>query len=99
MKKQFKFERCSCVIIDYFTHQQQTMINKKQNIKHIAKRNFAISIKNNDNNRFDSRGIERSQSNHKREVTKNIRAFSKNRKHIDTMQKSSKKLILNVYKK
>ena len=63
MKKQFKFERYSCITTNQFTHRQQTIMNKKQNIKSIAKQNFAISVKDNDNDRFDSQNIERNQSN------------------------------------
>ena len=58
IKKQFKFECCNHIITNQFTHRQRTMMNEKQNIKHIVKQNFAISIKNNDKNRFNSRNIE-----------------------------------------
>ena len=96
MKKQLKFERCSCVATYQPTHRQRTMMNKQKNAKNRKK--LATAIKNN-NNRFDSSDIKLSQSNHKSRIIKGIHAFSKNRESIDTMQKSSKKIMSNVYKK
>ena len=80
-KKQFKFERCSCVITDQFTHRQQTMMNEKQNIKYIAKRKIAVLIKN-DDDWFDLSNIRRNRSNQRNKITKkNLRIFEKSRKH------------------
>lgn len=99
MKKQLKFERCNYVITDQRTPRQRLKMNKKQNVKRIAKRDFAISTKDDDNDWFDSRSIERGQSNRKRRITKRIHVPSKNREHIDTMQELSKKKMSDVYKK
>ena len=48
MKKQFKFERCNCVITNQFTHQQQTMMNKQISAKNQKK--LATAVKNDDRN-------------------------------------------------
>ena len=88
MKKQFKFERCNCVITYQFTHRQRTMINEQKNAKNQKK--LATAIKN-DSDRFDSLNIKLSQSGHRNKITKKPYALSKNRENIDTMQKSSKK--------
>ena len=88
MKKQFKFERCNCVITDRFIHRQRTMINEQKNANNQKK--FAIAIKNDDKNRFNSSNIKQNQSNQQNKIKKKNHAFSKNRKNIDTMQKSSK---------
>ena len=79
-----------------FTHRQRSMINEKQTI---IKREFAISIKNDIQNRFDSLNIDRNQSNYNNKIINKNHAFTKIRENInDTTQKSSK-MISNVYKK
>ena len=79
-----------------FTHRQRTMVNEQKHAK--SQKKLATAIKD-DSDRFDSSNIELSQSNHRNKITKKIHAFSKNRENIDTMQKSSKKMMSNVYKK
>ena len=96
MKKQFKFERCNCVITNQFTHRQQTMMNEQKNANNQKK--LAITIKKNDKNQFDSSNIKRNQSDQQNRIIKKIHAFSKIREHIDTMQKLSKNKMPNVYK-
>ena len=79
-----------------FTHRQRSMMNKKQTT---AKREFAISIKNDIQNRFDSLNIDKNQLNHDNKIIDKNYAFTKIRENInDTTQKSSK-MILNIYKK
>ena len=96
MKKQFKFERCSCVIIYQPTHRQRTMINEQKNAK--SQKELATAIKD-DSDRSDSSGIRLDQSGHKNRVTEGIHAPSKNREDIDTMQKSPERIMSDVYRK
>ena len=96
MKKQFKFERCSCVATYQFTHRQRTMMNEQKNAK--SQKKLATAIKD-DSDRFDSSSIKLSQSGHRNRVTEGIHAPSKNRGSIDTVQESSKKIVLDVYRK
>ena len=79
-----------------FMHRQRSMMNKKQTI---IKREFAVLIKNDIQNRFDSLNIDKNQSNHNNKIIDKNYAFTKIRKNInDTTQKLSK-IISNVYKK
>ena len=65
----------------------------------MTKREFAVLIKNDIQNRFDSLNIDRNQSNHNNKIIDKNYAFTKIRENInDTTQKSSK-MISNVYKK
>ena len=96
MKKQLKFERCSCVATYQSTHRQRTMVNEQKNARNQKK--LATAIKN-DSDRFDSSDIKLSQSSHKNRITEEIHAFSKNREGIDTMQESSEKIMSDVYRK
>ena len=71
-------------------------MNKKQTtIKH----EFAISIKNDIRNRFDSLNINKNQSNHDNKIINKNHAFTKIRKNIDNTMQKSLKMISNVYKK
>ena len=79
-----------------FTHRQRSMMNEKQTT---TKRKFAVLIKNDIQNRFDSLNIDKNQSNHNNRTIDKNSAFTKIRESInDTTQKSSK-MISNVYKK
>ena len=61
------------------------MMNEKQTT---TKREFAISIKNDVQNRFDSLNIDKNQSNHNNKIINKNYAFTKIRKSInDTTQK------------
>ena len=79
-----------------FTHRQRLMINKKQTT---AKREFAISIKNDISNRFDSLNIDKNQSNYDNKIIDKIYAFTKICENINNTTQKSSKMISNVYKK
>ena len=71
-------------------------MNKQKSAK--SQKKLATAIKD-DSDRFDSSNIKLNQSNHKNRIIKKIHALSKNREDIDTMQKSSEKIMPDVYKK
>ena len=95
-KKLIKFEKCHYVITIQFTHRQRSMMNKKQTT---AKREFAISIKNDIQNRFDSLNIDKNQLNHDNKIIDKNYAFTKIRENINDTTQKSLKMISNVYKK
>ena len=79
-----------------FTHRQRSMMNKKQTT---IKREFATSIKNDIQNRFDSLNIDKNQSNHDNKIIDKNDAFTKIRENISDTTQKSLKMISNVYKK
>ena len=64
-----------------------------------AKRKFAISIKNDIQNRFDSLNIHKNQSNHDSRIIDKNYAFTKIRESINDTTQKSLKMISNLYKK
>ena len=78
-----------------FTHRQHLMMNEKQTT---AKREFAISIKNDIQNRFDSLNIDKNQSNHDNKIIDKNHAFTKIRENINDTTQKSLKMISNIYK-
>ena len=71
-------------------------MNKKQTT---TKREFAISIKNDVQNWFNSLNIDKNQSNHNNKIIDKNYAFTKICKNINDTTQKSLKMILNVYKK
>ena len=72
------------------------MMNKKQTT---AKRELAISIKNDIQNRFDSLNIDKNQSNYDNKIIDKNYAFTKIRENINDTTQKLLKMISNVYKK
>ena len=58
IKKKFQFKKCDCVVDIKFTYRQNSIINKKWNLKKITKNEFAISTKNDNIKKFDFLNID-----------------------------------------
>ena len=56
-------------------HRQNSMINEKQNLKKIAKRELATSNKNDSITKFDSTDIELNQTSHEVRISEKSHVF------------------------
>ena len=75
-KKIFRFKKCDCTIDIKFTYRQSLIINKKLNLKKIAKSEFVFSIQN-VKKQFNFTNIRKNQQNQKVKDNKKIRKLFK----------------------
>ena len=89
-KKTLIFEKCDCVIVIQFTHQQWSMINERHELNY---RKFSITTKNNFTKRFASTNIKMNQSNQKVKNEKENYAFSKILDKLNKFKGKRRKLL------